>query len=91
MELRWTGDAADDLERITEYLFKHAPDRAARIVRAIYDAPTALLTLPNRGRLGKKVGTRELVLPSLPYIIIYQISGDVIHILRILHAAQQWP
>jgi plasmid stabilization system protein ParE len=46
---------------------------------------------PNRGRPGKKQGTRELVIPSLPYIVAYQVSEDTVYIARILHAAQQWP
>jgi toxin ParE1/3/4 len=91
MELRWTEQAATDLERITDYLFQNAPDRAAEQVRAIYNAPSALLTFPYRGRPGKKEGTRELVVPSLPYIVVYQVSGDAIHIARILHGAQKWP
>jgi plasmid stabilization system protein ParE len=62
MELRWTEEAAVDLERVTDYLFEHAPGRAADLVREIYNAPAALLTFPNRGRPGKKAGTRELVL-----------------------------
>jgi len=92
MQLRWTEEAADDLERITDYLFEHAPGvRAAEIVREIYNAPSALLTFPHRGRPGRKSGTRELVLSALPYIVVYQITGDVIHIARILHGAQKWP
>jgi toxin ParE1/3/4 len=91
MELRWTEEAATDLERITDYLFEHAPGRAADLVREVYDAPVMLLTFPYRGRPGKKAGTRELVLSPLPYIVINQIAGDVIHIARILHGAQRWP
>ena len=60
MELRWTEDAADDLERIADYLFKNAPEHAADIVRRLYDAPSALLTFPHRGRPGRKPETREL-------------------------------
>ncbi len=56
-----------------------------------YDAPSALPTFPYRGRPGKKEGTREIVLFPLPYIVVYQITGDVIHIARILHGAQKWP
>lgn len=52
---------------------------------------TALKTFPNRGRPGKKPGTRELVIPSLPYIVVYQVREDTVYIARILHAAQQWP
>jgi toxin ParE1/3/4 len=92
MELRWTEEAADDLEHITEYLFENAaPNRAAALVREIYDAPSALLKFPHRGRPGKRGGTRELVLSPLPYIVIYQITGEVIHIARILHGAQKRP
>ncbi len=47
--------------------------------------------VPNRGRPGKKRGTRELVVRSLPYIVIYQVSGDVVSAARILHGAQKRP
>src|SRR5258708_16347669 len=62
MQLRWTVEAADDLERIADYLFENTPGRAADLVTAIYDAPSVLTTFPYRGRRGKKEGTRELVL-----------------------------
>ena len=91
MELRWTEEAAADLEHITDYLFENAPERAAELVRGIYNAPAALLTFPYRGRAGRKEGTRELVLSSLPYVVVYQITGEVIHVVRILHGAQKWP
>jgi toxin ParE1/3/4 len=91
MQLRWTEEAATDLERIADYLLTHAPERAARLLRTLYDAPATLLTLPNRGRPGKKEGTRELVMSPLPYIVVYTVRGDVIFVVRILHGAQQWP
>jgi toxin ParE1/3/4 len=91
MQLRWTEEAANDLERIADYLSEHAPDRAAELVRTVYDAPATLLTFPNRGRLGKKEGTREYVLSPLPYLIVYAVRGDAIYVVRILHGAQQWP
>jgi plasmid stabilization system protein ParE len=56
MELRWTQEAAADLERIADYLFAHTPERAARFVRALYEAPNTLLTFPNFGRLARKRG-----------------------------------
>ena len=91
MQLRWTTQAADDLERIADYLLTHVPDRAPELIRSVYEAPATLLTFPNRGRPGKRAGTRELVLTSLPYIVVYAIRGDRIFIVRILHGAQQWP
>jgi addiction module RelE/StbE family toxin len=91
MQLRWTEEAADDLIRIADYLLIHAPGRAPELIRALYDAPSTLLTFPNRGRSGKREGTRELVLTPLPYIVVYKVLGDVIFVVRILHGAQQWP
>lgn len=91
MQLRWTEEAATDLERIADYLFEHVPDRAAELVRTVYDAPATLLTFPHRGRQGKREGTRELVLSPLPYLVVYAVRDDMIFIVRILHGAQQWP
>jgi toxin ParE1/3/4 len=91
MELRWTQEATADLERIADYLFEHTPDHAERLVRALYEAPASLRMFPNRGRLGKKEGTRELVTSPLPYIVVYSVREDAIYVVRILHGAQQWP
>jgi hypothetical protein len=44
MQLRWSEEAASDLERITNYLFEEIPQQAPELVRAIYKAPSALLT-----------------------------------------------
>ena len=56
MELRWTEPASSDLERITDYLFEHAPQRAPELIRTLYAAPFALLEFPavsqtERGRV----------------------------------------
>ena len=91
MQLRSTEEAANDLERIADYLLLHAPDRAEELLRRVYDAPAALLMFPNRGRPGKREGTRELVLAPLPYVVVYTVRDDVVFVVRILHGAQQWP
>lgn len=90
MQLLWTEEAADNLSasRIT---CLRTRQHAADLVFAIHNAPSVLLTFPYRGRQGKKQGTRELVLSSLPYVVVYQVSGDVIDVARILHGAQNGP
>jgi toxin ParE1/3/4 len=91
MELRWTQEAAADLENISDYLFQNAPQRVTELIRGIYGAPARLLAFPHRGRAGKKEGTREHPLSPLPYVLVYKITGGVIYIVRILHGAQKWP
>jgi toxin ParE1/3/4 len=52
---------------------------------------STLAELHERGRPGRKVGTRELIFTGLPYLAIYRVRGDTLEILRILHGAQKWP
>lgn len=91
MKIAWTPGAADDLEQIADYLLEQNPAVATRIVRQIYTAANSLRKFPNLGRPGRKTGTKELVLSSLPYIIIYEVVDSRIRIARILHGAQRWP
>jgi len=91
MQVRWTTAAESAPENIADYLFEKTPENAARLIREICGAVFALRIYPNRGRPGKKSGTRELVLPALPYVVVYKVVGDVLHIARILHGAQLWP
>lgn len=91
MRVRWTEAAAADLERIADYLFSHAPERAPRLLQELHAAPESVLAFPNRGRPGKMAGTRELVMRPLPWILVYSVRADAVHVVRILHGAQQWP
>ena len=38
MQLRWSEEATDDLERITNYRFEETPQHAPELVRAVYHA-----------------------------------------------------
>lgn len=91
MRLFWTPEAADDLEKISDFLYERSPTAAVDVVRRIYSTPIILKRFPNLGRPGRKSGTRELVVTSLPYIIIYEVARNAVRILRILHGAQRWP
>ena len=55
MLVRWTTGAAEDLARITDYLFDETPQHAARIIRSLYSAISALRSFPNRGRPDKNL------------------------------------
>jgi addiction module RelE/StbE family toxin len=91
MRVRWTADAADDLERISDYIAEDRPVTARRIALDIIRSVDALGTSPNRGRQGRAEGTRELVLAPLPFVAVYEVHDDEVQILRLLHGAQKWP
>ena len=90
MRVRWTTDAADDLERICDYIAETNPDSARRVAKTIVEGIASLHSLPNRGRPGRVEGTREFVFAPLPFIAVYEVDDEV-RVLRILHGAQRWP
>ena len=92
IRIRWTGAAARDLTHICDYIEEHeSAATARRVALAIYQGVSSLTRFPHRARPGRKAGTRELVLPGLPYLAVYRIREEVIEVVRILHGAQNWP
>jgi toxin ParE1/3/4 len=91
MRVRWTADAADDLERICDDIAEDRPDSARRVAQSVIDGIGTLETFPNLGRVGRVQGTREIAFPPLPFVAIYEIREEQIVVLRILHGAQSWP
>jgi len=61
------------------------------VAQAIYRGIARLRKLPNIGRIGLAENTRELVFTPWPYIAVYEIIDDQVQVLRIRHAAQDWP
>jgi toxin ParE1/3/4 len=88
MRVRWTPDAADDLEVISRRIAETSPEAALRIVRTIYRGIQSLGVFPRRGRIGREGDTRELVLTPLPYVVVYRIREEQVQVLRIYHGAQ---
>ena len=91
LSVRWTAPAAEDLRQIVRYIRKDNPTAARAVAKAIFDAANGLDCFPQRGRKGRIAGTREMVLPGLPYLVIYQIEIAAIQILHIYHGARNWP
>ena len=91
LQVRWTPSAAKDLREITRYIRRDNPDAARAVAKRLYDEAECLNILPGRGRIGKVPGTRELIVPGLPYIVVYQVISTAVRILRIYHGARNWP
>lgn len=92
MRLHWTRRAERDLDEIAAYIGQDNPAAAARVVLELIDQVENLLPAhPAIGRPGRVVGTRELVIGELPYVIPYRMRGQDLEILRVLHASRRWP
>ena len=90
MRLRWSRQSTQHLVGIRSYIAQYNPDAAERVRLQLIAAVRLLQALPRLGHAGRKKGTRELVVPHLPYIIVYGFdSRDAeVVILGIFHAAQ---
>lgn len=91
MQIRWSPEAADDLERIVRHIQRDSHSSAREIADIIYRGITSLADSPLRGRIGRIAGSRELVFAPLPYIAVYRVKGTILEIARIYHGAQRWP
>ncbi len=91
MLVRWSEAAAEDLARIVGYIAEDNPEAARRVAQAIFEGVAALRNFPAQGRIGQAENTRELLFPPWPYIAVYETIGAQVHVLRIRHAARNWP
>jgi plasmid stabilization system protein ParE len=87
----WSLLAEYDRDLHVDYLAVHSPRAAAALGEAIDRAVEGLQGFPDIGRPGRVPGTRELIVVRTPYLVIYEHTGETIHILRVLHGAQKWP
>jgi toxin ParE1/3/4 len=97
MRVRWSDPAQTDFLEILGYIARDNPAAAERVGRRLLSAIDALAAQPRLGRPGRVSGTRELVIPRLPYVAIYRIVEAVhaatsqVEVLRVIHGARRWP
>ena len=90
MNLVWARLASADRIEIREYIAKDNPAAALALDGLISEQANRLVDHPGLGRPGRVAGIRELVVQQ-NYILIYDTAPDRVRVLRVLHAARQWP
>ena len=94
MKLRFTPRARRHLDAISEYITERNALAARRVGARIRETIGPSATFPDLGHAGALAGTREMVVPGLPYIIVYRIEpddADTLVILGVYHGAQLRP
>ena len=89
-ELKWTQPALMDLLAIIDYIADDNPDAAQSLKDEIEIKAARLPNHPGLYRAGRVEGTREMVVRE-NYLVIYAEDCFAVRILRVLHAARQWP
>ncbi len=90
MELFWTPEATQDRDEIYDYIEAQNPAAALALDELFAENAGRLVDHPGLGRPGRVAGTRELVAHQ-NYVLVYDVTGDLVRVLRVLHAARQWP
>jgi plasmid stabilization system protein ParE len=81
-----------DVEREFAYWKERDPAVAKQLRERVFAVTDRLATFPEAGRAWRVPGARELVVPGLPYIVIYRIKDSgVVETLKLLHTAREVP
>lgn len=93
MKIVWLPKAQTDLAHAIDYIAKESPHAALDQLEQIEEQSDMLANHPEIGRVGRRRGTRELVINRTPFILIYRVRPEAkrVEILRLLHGAQKWP
>ena len=88
-KLRWTPQAADDLEAIAEYIASDSSHYAQLFVLKAVSLVEKLELFPQMGRIVPEKGDptiREILFGN--YRIVYRIRGEIVELLTIYHSAR---
>jgi toxin ParE1/3/4 len=91
MKIVWSPRAIRHLEHLRAYVERDSEQNAALVAGRILKAVDLRQDHPQRGRPGRVLGTRELVIPDTPYIIPYRVRGDRLELIAVFHGRQKWP
>ena len=88
MRLRWRLSAVNDLTEIRDFISENDPEAARAVVNRVLHSVERLESFSNSGRVGQVPGTRELVVPGLPYIVVYTTDDTDISVIGVFHGAR---
>ena len=88
-DVRWTPQAAEDLESISEFIARDSTHYARLFVLDVLEAVERLAPFPQSGRIVPEVNDptiREILLGS--YRIVYRVKGERVDVLTVYHGAR---
>lgn len=90
MIVRLREEAYADLAGIQNWVSEKSPRAGRETIDRILEELERLGRFPLLGHAGRVRGTREWIVPRLPYIIVYRVdaSADELVAIGVFHAAQ---
>lgn len=91
MKLVWLPRALADRDTQLDFIAQDKPLAAIEQGDRIAEQIGHLIAHPLMGRVGRRPGTRELVVNRTLCIVVYRVKGERIELLPLLRGSQQWP
>ena len=88
MNVRWRPSAVSDLAAIRDFISENDLQAAQAVVDRVLRSVDRLEAFPRLGRTGQVPGTRELVVPGLPYIVVYTCDDADVTVIGVFHGAR---
>lgn len=88
--ITWSEKAVADLVALNDWLTEYRrPNEAAESIRAIRDQVANLDQFPAVGS-PVHAGTRKLLIKGQPFVLLYEMAGGRLLILRLVHNRSDW-
>ena len=88
-QLELSARAIANLGAIKKHIASENPIAADRVINSVFLVIDHLLEHPMMGHAGRRANTRELVLPTYPYTVIYRVTATKVIIAAVLHQRQK--
>jgi len=93
VKIVWLPAARATRQHAIDYIAADNVSAALEQLERIERRVDSLADFPEQGRVGRQHGTRELVVPRTPFVVVYRVRKrpPLVEILRVLHGNQKWP
>ena len=85
----WSAGASLQYIEALKLLAERNFPAAAKLAERIRETLEAL-AVRSIGRPGHDIGTFEKIVLNTPYLLVYELGGDELRVLRLLHMSQDW-
>jgi plasmid stabilization system protein ParE len=89
VKLRYTRRGATELDEVLDYIRERSPQGARHVQARVRGTIDLLLRHPHAGRPTSNPRLRRMVIPSYPYLVLYEATEDAIIIHGVRHSARR--
>ena len=89
--LEWSIRSSVNVAGIGDYIASDNSQAAQNVLDEIRRAANSLCNFPLLGHMGRRAGTRELVITRYPCLIIYRLDAKKVRILAVVHQSRKHP